>query len=188
MKKVTLIKNILNLLNNNHTLIEEVDSQTNYYNFITDTIYLSKNLDSLKQTKGLENTNPFCAELITICHECIHSVQSKILHVLNLILSNLSLILTIVTIIIMLFFSKPLWWIVFCLVTVICAAIVRLLLEIDAITKSVKLAGNVIENRIINGVDKNDVLEAKKIIKKMLPMQIIKMILDKIIMIIVGAI
>ena len=60
MKKVILIKDILNLLNNNHTLIEEVDSQTNYYNFITDKYFVPGSYAPIYD--GLSNSGTLLAE------------------------------------------------------------------------------------------------------------------------------
>lgn len=186
MKKETLTKEILYLLNNNHTSIENVENiKTNYYNFVTDKIYLANNINDSKHKKGLENANPFCGELVTICHECIHSVQSKWLHILNLILSNLSIIFTIISFILMLFFSKPIWWIVISATIIVLAIFVRLFLEINAITRSVKTADRARETINISGVDKKDIVEARKIINKMMPFQIISMLADKIVMLII---
>ena len=186
MEKVTLTKEILYLLNNYHTSVETVENtKTSYYNFVTDTIYLSENSNNQKHKKGLENANPFCGELVTICHECIHSVQSKWLHILNLILSNLSIIFTIISFILMMLFSKPIWWIVISVVIIVLAIFARLFLEINAITMSVKIADRVRETLNINGVDKKDIVEARKIINKMMPFQIVRMLADKIVMLII---
>lgn len=186
MEKVALTKEILYLLNNHHTSVETVENvKTNYYNFVTDKIYLARKRNNSKYKKGLENANPFCGELVTICHECIHSVQSKWLHILNLILSNLSIIFTIISFVLMMFFSKHIWWTAISATIIVLAFFDRLFLEINAITMSLKIAKKAMETLNINGVDKKDIAEARKIINKMMPFQIVRMLADKIVMLII---
>lgn len=177
-----LAKEILTLLNNNHTKVKEVsDINGNYYNYIADTIYMTTNMDNIKKER-LDETNLFCAKLVTICHECIHSIQSKVLHILNILLSNLSIIISVVAIILMISFNKPTWYIVFGVAIVFLSTMIRLVLEIDAIYGSLNLAEKVVNNLKIEIVKDSDISEARRVIRRLLPIQIIKMILDKIIM------
>jgi len=179
-----LTKEILALLDNNHTTVAEVsDINSNYYSYITDTIYLATNMDSKK--KRLDNTNLFCGRIVTICHECVHSVQNIGLHILNLILSNLSLIFAVISIILTLISIKPTWYIISGCIIIFLAILIRLLLEIDAIHKSLSLAEKVVASLKIENVNYNDIDEAKKTVKRLLPIQIVRMILDKIIMLVI---
>ena len=85
----------------------------------------------------------------------------------------------------MMLFSKPIWWIVISATIIVLAIFARLFLEINAITMSVKIAAKAMETLNINGVDKKDIVEARKIINKMMPFQIVRMLADKIVMLII---
>lgn len=186
MRVGELTKEILSLLGNNHTKVKVSSNYNcNYYNFLTDTIYLKTNMNKIKLAKGLEKANPFCGNLVTICHECIHSMQSKSLHILNLMFSNLSIVLTIVSLILMITTTKPLWFIVISAVLIVGVILIRLALEIQAITKSIALANQAVQKINIENVQKGDVEQAKTIIKRLLPVQILYMVFDKIIMLII---
>lgn len=181
MEQEKIAKEVLTILNNNKTSIKQIENQkTNYYNYITDTIYLA---DYAKQ-KGLENTNPFCGNLITICHECIHSIQSRYLHILNFIFSNLSILLTIIGIITKLFFEQADWVKILTCFVISSAILTRSILEISAIRKSVELAEKIINVLEIKSISLNDIKFSKRIIKRLLPIQIIRMNIDKLIMLV----
>lgn len=178
-------KGILGILNNNHTKVQEKsDIKGNYYNYMTDTIYLTTNKEYNMQ-KRLDKTNLFCAKLLTICHECIHSVQNKKLHLLNLILSNLSIVVTAIAMILLIDFNKPIWYTIFGTIIIFLAILVRGILEIDAINRSLNLAKLAIVNLKINNISNVDINEARKTVRRKMPLQFIKMILDKIIMLII---
>lgn len=184
MNKKEVAKNILVLLNNMTTKVEESNEvQANYYNYITDTIYLSINNDS-KQPKGLDNTNPFCGKLVALCHECIHSVQNKILHGLNFVLSNMCIFTTIILVILSITLDEKMLYTILGSIIIAFAILIRMWLELDAIKRSVPLARRYIEKYDFERVDIKDISQAERIIKKLLPVQMIKMILDKIIMLI----
>lgn len=183
MEQEKIAKEVLSLLGNNHTsVIESDDMEVNYYNFLTDTIYLTTNFNKQKQAKGLENANPFCGNLVTICHECIHSMQAKTLHILNLILSNLSIVLAIICIILMLTVGKVIWFSLVSVAIILVAILVRVVLELEAINKSLVLAEQVLTKCNIEDVQNRDIQEARNIVKKLMPLQVIRMIVDKIIM------
>lgn len=186
MRVDNLTKEILELLGNNHTKVKVSNEyNSNYYNFLTDTIYLTSNINKIKRVKGLENANPFCGNLVTICHECIHSVQDRRLHILNLILSNLSIALTIISLILMFLLGKTLYFVIISAIIIIDTILIRLTLEAQAITKSIWLANKAIQKINIEKVQKDDVEQAKSIIKKLMPLQIVHMIFDKIIMLVI---
>lgn len=186
MNQENLTKEVLTFLNNNHTSVKESnDIGVNYYNFVTDTIYLTTRIKENKPAKGLENANPFCGNLVTICHECIHSIQLKALHIINLVLSNISIILTVISLILMITIGKPNWLCIVALSLVLLAIACRLFLEIDAINKSTIVAEKVLEKVNVRNAEFKDIQEAKKIIKRLLPVQLIRMVLDKIIMLVI---
>ena len=73
-----LTKDILKILNNNHTKVElKEDFKGNYYSYLIDTIYISKNFKEQKASTKDKMMNKKVAELVTVCHECIHSTQNK---------------------------------------------------------------------------------------------------------------
>lgn len=180
MKNIT--ETILNLLNNNHTKVEiKQDFSGNYYNCITDTIYISGKLQETKQTKRPKNINVNVARLIMLCHESIHSIQGKWLHLSNIIFSNLSIILTLVSIIMGLFWTNFLWTKLFGVVVIVASVVIRLKLELDAINGSVDLAEKLVLQEKIEGIRIDQINEGKYYIQKHKMLAILQMIADKII-------
>lgn len=122
---------ILDSLENVKTKIKLVgDIKGSYYAYITDTIYLSNN-----------NKKTDEEELVILCHESVHSVQSKKSHMLNFILSNLEIAISLILILLLWFKNNNI-----ILVSIIYSAIllatviVRILLENEAVVKSFILA------------------------------------------------
>jgi len=186
MEQEKIAKEVLTLLGNNHTKLKGLEEiEVNYYNFLTDTIYLTTNVNKKKQAKGLENANPFCGNLVTICHECMHSMQAKTLHILNLILSNLSIVLAIVSIILILTIGKALWVSLVSVTIILAAILVRVVLELEAIKKSLVLSEQVLTKCNIENVKNKDIQQARKIVKRLMPLQVIQMVLDKLIMLVI---
>ncbi|MEG1141203.1 MAG: hypothetical protein RSE41_01890, partial [Clostridia bacterium] len=68
---ITITKDILNLLDNKKTnVVIDEDIKNSYYVFFKDIIYLSNNNNTYKR-------------VCLIAHECIHSIQNKILQKVN---------------------------------------------------------------------------------------------------------
>ena len=115
---------ILKKLNNNSTKIAEMSTiKGNYYSSINDTIYISN------VSKNASDEN----RVIVIAHECIHSIQNKVVQLANTVISNLYLILLLVTII-LLFFKIDIIFILF--PVMLLNIVVREYLELNAVTKS----------------------------------------------------
>lgn len=187
MKKIT--KDVLEYLNNNHTkIIEKEDFKGNYYSFLTDTIYLAKNFENTKVPKEVENVDKRVGNLIVIVHECIHSIQSKIIHILNIIFSNLTIILGILSVMLALFNAKNQAINIITEIIVLFGIIVRLYLEIEAINKSTIVAKEIVKKYNID-INVSDFEKSEKYMKKTKLFAIIDMIKDKIIVfVIVGLI
>ena len=184
MEKLT--KDILKYLGNNHTKVEQKQNfKGNYYSNITDTIYIAKSFSQSKLPKGMNNIDKRVAELIVICHECIHSIQNKRLHILNTVLSNVGMILTMVCIIIGFFDIIPIWLKLLSCLCLSLAIAVRLTLEIDAISRSTKVAKSFIENEAHLQFNKEDILLCENYIKKHKAIALTQMIIDKFIALIV---
>ncbi len=134
-----ICKEILELLDNNSTKIKlDEDIKNSYYVFFNDTIYLSD-----------REKNKTCYQRVCfIAHECIHSIQNKTIQVINFVLSNVELIAFIIALICMLFKTNTnLIFYIYLLINVI-SAIPRLILEIDAVIKSIYLSAKYIKNNI----------------------------------------
>lgn len=142
-----ICKQMLIILNNNKTNIKlDIDIKNSYYTFLNNTIYLCD--------KEINKRN--YQRICTVAHECIHSIQSKILQILNFVLSNIELILFVISFIcVLLKFNVILVLYSYILVNVI-AIIPRLILEIDATIKSIYLSKKYMKNKISD--DKLDIL------------------------------
>lgn len=181
----TLTKDILKTLKNDHTQIElKEEFKGNYYSYIIDTIYIAKNLEKKKTPKSAKDTNKKLAQLVTICHECIHSIQSRVMHILNVIFSNLSIVLTIINMVLCIFWTSPLWLKIFASVIITTSIIIRVVLEIGAIKGSIKLASDIVEKSIVDGITKEDIQKGTDYIEEHKYVAILQMVIDKIIFLI----
>ena len=168
-----ITKDTLNKLKNSTTkMISDEDIKGNYYVFLNDTIYLS--------TKNTKKYN----RLTVICHECVHSIQNKTLQLINFVLSNIEIIAFVILFALKIFnilsnISTYLY-----IGIVIVSVIPRIILEIDASLKSIKLTKEYVNEKIGN----NEAEFVNKIVnfqvKAMLPLLLIDVILWKIIRII----
>lgn len=180
------VKKILQDLGNNHTNIKYISEYNgNYYNYITDTIYISNSEKTKKIPKKLKDFNQDVGQAIMLLHECIHSIQNKVLHVLNLVFSNLSLILGIILVILKIFNKKHFGINIVEIVLLLLACIIRGVLEYDAIKRSVILTKQYVKSNVIQDISNEDVLKISKIIKRLTPMQIIYMLKGKIILLLI---
>ncbi|MBR5227411.1 MAG: hypothetical protein IKV94_02095 [Clostridia bacterium] len=140
----------------NTKIIVSDEIKGNYYFYLNNTIYLSK-------AQNCESK-----EAVVICHECIHAMQSKILHVLNLIFSNIELILFFAIVLMKIFKYENIVLIGAYLVIAFLAISIRSALEIPAMIYSFDFAKKYVPQL-------SDELEkAKKSIKYMLPLGILK--------------
>lgn len=181
----SLTKDILKYLNNEHTKVEtKEDFKGNYYSYLIDTIYVARSFEQQKVPDAAKNINKEAAKLIVVCHECIHSMQSKIAHILNAVFSNLSIILSIVCIILGLFWTNPLCLKIAIGAILITSVIVRLILEDDAINGSIKLASDVVSKDIVEEITQGDIQQGAEYILKYKCLALLRMIVDKIIFLI----
>ena len=180
-----LAKEILNYLGNKHTKIEvKKEFKGNYYSYLNDTIYVAQNFVGGKSPNKAKNINKEAAKLVVMCHECIHSNQSKCMHILNLVFSNFSIFFTLIYIIVAIFSASALWLKLIAIIAILASIIVRLILEIDAVNGSVKLARQIVAKNKMRDVSKQDVAESTKYIQKYKCLALLQMISDKIIFLI----
>lgn len=151
---ISVCEKILKLLKNTTTKVKVKENlKGSYYAYITDTIYLPK-----------ENINEDVEErLIVICHECIHSVQSKKMHKINFILSNFEILLSIILLISICLKTSFLWILVLVyLTTLVFSIIIRVILEKDAVKRSFPLTMNVINKKVVKcEINRVDMFEKK---------------------------
>ena len=182
---VVLTKEILKHIGNNHTKVEvKEDFKGNYYSYITDTIYISKSLENKNEGKK-ERINKKAAAFVMLCHECIHSVQNKALHILNTVLSNLGIVLGIACIIIGIILENNLWLKLMAASILTISIFVRLFLENQAVKGSVKLAFNVVKVNKIADITQEDIQEGTQYINKYKWLALLKMVIDKIVVLII---
>ena len=183
MENIT--EEILNYLGNTHTKVEKKEGfMGNYYSHLIDTIYISENFENKEVPNDAKNINKKAAELITVCHECVHSMQSKYMHLLNTIFANTSIILAIICVIIGLFWASPLWLKITTSIVILISIVIRLILETGAVNGSVSLAREVTEKGIVSDIAVDDIEESTKYINKHKFLALIQMITDKIIFLI----
>jgi len=151
-----ICKNILQLVKNKDTKIKvEETNKNSYYVFLNDTIYLST-----RQTSN----NRKDTRLVLMCHECIHSLQSKLLQWMNFILANLELAFFVAALVLKYIFKQefivPIYFAI-----AIFSIIIRGILEADASIRSISLAQQYLESGDkVEGIE----IDIDKIKKKML--------------------
>jgi len=167
-----ICKQILEIIGNKSTKIKlDQDIKNNYYVFLTNTIYLS---DKEKTKNGYQR-------ICIIAHECIHSIQNKIIQVVNFALSNIELIAFIIAFVcIILKFNVNMVFYSYLLLNII-SIIPRLILEIDATIRSIDLSKKYMKNKI----DENELNVILNIYKHQIlifmPMFIISLLIGRII-------
>lgn len=181
-----IAREILKYLGNKHTRVERKQGfMGNYYSSLIDTIYIAEKFENAKVPKGMENVNPKVAELIVVCHECIHSVQNKILHILNIMFANFSMILAAICIFIALFSTSTLWLTIVSSALLLTSMVVRLMLEYGAINGSIKLAKEVVDKGLVADVFTEDIEQSIEYINKRKWSALIQMLLDKIVLLVI---
>ena len=180
MEQLTL--EILRFLNNYKTKVElKKDFKGNYYSYITDTVYIAKGV-SKKQVP--HNIDKNASEVLMVCHECIHSIQNKLMRILNTIFSNLSIIFSIICIFVGMFVDMPAWLRCVTGIIILFSIIIRLLLETGAINGSIKLAYEVVSKGIVKNVSIQNIEKGSEYINRHKYLALIQMISDKIIFLI----
>lgn len=166
-KQVTF--DILEYLGNTSTkLIEDKDIKNNYYVFLNDTIYLN----TINKNKYFR--------ICVIAHECIHSIQSKILQKINFISSNLEILLF--SILVFMYILNLKLFIIALIYTlvVILNILVRFMLEIDAVKRSTIISDKYLNNKL-SIEEKNYIVEIYKFqIKLLFPIFLINLFVFKI--------
>ena len=132
-------KEILEMLGNKTTKCKrDEDFKGSYYVFLNDTIFLSDR----KECK--DDYSRICL----IAHECIHSVQSKILQKLNFVVSNIDIIAFLVIFVLRFVFGNISFIPYIYLVIAIVSSIPRIILEIDAVKRSTIVSYEYMEGKI----------------------------------------
>lgn len=171
-----IAKDILNKLDNKKTKsIFDKDIKGNYYVYLNNTIYLS----------GRQNEKSNYERLCVIAHECIHSIQPKILQNLNFILSNLEVVIFVVYL--LLFFLKvniQKIYLVY-LIIAIFSLVIRTILELWAISRALKLSKEYLEEKNVDEINVKKVENVYNFSTKLLtPFALIQMFFWKILRII----
>lgn len=163
-------KQILRDFNNNSTKIKfDKDIKNSYYVYFKDTIYIS---DTSK--------NNTYRRICLIAHECIHSIQSKILQKVNFILSNIEIISFIVCLIFLILTKSEIPLFCYCAICIL-SIIPRFILEIDAIIKSLPVSQKYL-NKYLDRVKCMQIFSVyKKQIYLLLPIAIISLFFEKIV-------
>ena len=167
-----IAKEILAENNNTKTkIVLDVDIKNSYYIFLNDTIYLSnKNKASTRYSR-----------LCLIAHECKHSLQSKVLQVINFLISNIELIFFVLFAILGLLNFKNSFIPNIYYITVILSIIPRLILEFDAVYNSVRISEKYVEQKLSkNEADMVHLVYSFQV-KVLVPMLIFSLVIWKVI-------
>ena len=169
-------KDILKIIGNNKTeYVFDEDIKGNYYVYLNDKIYLS--------SKQSDKNN--YERLCVIAHECIHSIQPKLLQNFNFILSNIEIIFFIVYIILYFFKISNLYVYIAYLIIAILSIIPRTILELWAIIKAPQISKKYLNNKILNEKEVENVDNTYRFLSKILtPLAMIQIFFFKIIRII----
>ena len=167
-----IAKEILAENNNTKTkIVLDGDIKNSYYIFLNDTIYLSnKNKASTRYSR-----------LCLIAHECKHSLQSKVLQVINFLISNIELIFFVLFAILGLLNFKNSFIPNIYYITVILSIIPRLILEFDAVYSSVRISEKYVEQKLSkNEADMVHLVYSFQV-KVLVPMLIFSLVIWKVI-------
>lgn len=138
-KNVVVCAEILKLIGNNNTKVKlDDDIKNSYYVYNFDTIYLSNK----------ECSKTLYTRICLIAHECIHSIQSKVLQRINFSISNIELVIFFICILIRIFnFNNICIWYIYMSIFLL-SLIPRMILESGAVKGSIPLAKMYMTNEI----------------------------------------
>lgn len=138
----TVCKDILKLLKNDTTkVIFDKDIDDSYYVFLNNSIYIADN------TKN----NNLYTRVVLIAHECIHSMQSKILQIFNFLSSNIEVIMFLIILFLKIFLKTVNNVLIYSYVSVcLISLILRLILEVCAVVNSLKLGREYLYKKMSN--------------------------------------
>lgn len=167
-----LTKQILSMLKNEHTkLVLDEDIKNSYYVYLNDTIYLSNR-------EKVQNNS---SRVVLTAHEVRHSIQSKVLQVMNFAFSNIELIAFIINVILFFFKKFSMINILVYLGIVIISIIPRMILEFDAVINSIRITKNYLKGKIIKEKLDEIISIYKFKINVLMPVFIFNLIFGKII-------
>lgn len=166
----TVCKEMLKLLNNNSSTVKiDEDINNSYYVFLNDTIYLSNK----------EKTRTGLLRICNVAHECIHAIQNKTLQIINFVLSNAELVLFIVAIILIVF-NLNIKLLLYCyLITNVTSTLPRLILEIDAVVRSIILAKKYLNIKLTQKELDNVMITYKNQIILMFPLFVLSLLFGR---------
>ena len=169
-----IAKEILKDLGNNTTkVVLDEDIKNSYYVYLQDTIYISNK----ENNKGVHR----CC---LVAHECIHSMQSKLIQKINFILSNLELLFFIVALIFAFTTKLPVIAYVYFAICFI-SLIPRIYLELNAIFNSVKLSKKYLEKKLESQDCQKIIYIYKSQINLLLPFSFFSLFFGKIIRVLI---
>lgn len=167
-----MTKEILEMLGNKHTkIVLDEDIKNSYYVYLNDTIYLSNKQSVIEDS----------SRVMLISHEARHSVQSKILQILNFLFSNLELIAFVINIVLFALKKYSIANIYPYLIIFVLSVLFRFILEIDAVVSSVKISRKYLIEKI-NKDTLNKIIEIYSFkAKALIPLFLINLYLKKVI-------
>ncbi len=131
------VQNMLKLLKDSKTRVEiNNDVKKEEYNFMSDTIYIST--DTKKIQKGLESANPFCLKLIAMYKSCFKSKQTKLLHVTDVMLSNISLVTFAMTVLFRIMLGRSRGVCLLTAIVILLSAMLKLFMNANAYKRACK--------------------------------------------------
>ena len=143
-----LTKEVLEKLKNETVKVKEnADSETSLYVALTNTISISTKKNS-------------CTRIQTIAHECVHSVQNRIVQVSNFIISNVYIIyfFTILVLTIFNLINNPLLYLNILILLGTLQLVIRVYLEMDAMIKAKYVAKEYMQEKKLISKEEIDVL------------------------------
>jgi len=158
-KQEEICEDILKIVDNERVNVEvDENSANSLYVFLNNTMYISNRIDS---KKSIEEQNK--SKVLVIAHECAHSIQPKLLQIINFVLSNLEIILFAAILICRVFFEKYTMIVYSYMCISLFSILVRWYLEMNATINSVKITSKYM---LKNNIDKDNIKELIKYYKK----------------------
>ena len=177
-KQEEICNDILKIIGNKKVKIEiDENIQNSLYVFLNNTIYIANKTNT---KKSIDEQNK--SKLLVIAHECAHSIQPKILQIINFILANLEMVLFAIILVCRFFFNKYEILVNSYSVISLLSIVVRWYLEMNATINSVKITSNyMIQNNVDKTSAKGLIKYYKKELLKALPLFLTYLFIFKII-------
>lgn len=161
----SITKDVLQYISNYNTKVQknkDKNEKISYYNVNNDKIII-------KDTQDLKD----CSRLIQICHECVHSIQSKKILKMNYIFSNINILYFLLTFLYFFYnnsYGTRMILLIIQLFIFIVTFVLKIIVESDATYRATIVARDYLQNKVVDNAINEFIKKMQSEIYSIVPM------------------